>query len=117
MPGSPWMPSPSSIFPGSTLNRGWDSPGSVHPAKATPKVRVTSLAALPMRSTSSMDRPWSAAALMTLKTGTSPAMPRRFSFSSTEAEATSSVTSTVRQSIPSARSRSWAASKFRTSPA
>jgi hypothetical protein len=51
--------------------------------------------------------PLSAAAAATLKTQKSPAMPRRLRSPPTGAEAMSSMTSTVRQSTPSPRSRSW----------
>ena len=40
MPGSPWTPRPTPIFPSGTVNSGPSAPGSVHPAKATPSVRV-----------------------------------------------------------------------------
>ena len=63
--------------PFGTLNSLSGSPGMVQPPNATPKVRVRSLARRPIRSTSSSDRPDSAAAAVILNTVRSPAMPRR----------------------------------------
>ena len=102
IPGSPWMPSPTAIRPSGTVNSGSAAPGSVQPVKATPNDRVRSLARRATRSTSSREQPSSAAAQATLKTVRSPAMPRRFCTSSGVALQMSSVTSTVRQSMPSA---------------
>ena len=62
IPGSPWMPSPKSIWPGATLNSGSSEPGIVQPANATPKENVAALAARISRSTSSRSAPSSAAA-------------------------------------------------------
>ena len=98
-----------------TTNSGSWAPGMVQPEKATPNVRVASFAARPTRSTSSMSAPAAAAAPSALKTTKSPAMPRRSSRSGDDA--TSSVTSTMRVSMPSWRSRSAAMPKFITSPA
>ena len=40
MPGSPWMPRPSDIWPAGTVNSGSSAPGRVQPSKATPRERV-----------------------------------------------------------------------------
>ena len=103
--------------PAGTVNNGPFAPGSVQPAKATPKLRVAALARANTRLTSSNPSPASAAALVILKTGKSPAIPRRFSGSAASPEAMSSVTTKVSASIPSARSRSMACPKCSTSPA
>ncbi len=52
MPGSPWMPRPSDMNPSGTVNSGASAPGRVHPAKATPKLRVRSFAWRPTRTVS-----------------------------------------------------------------
>ncbi len=89
----------------------------VQPVNATPKERVRSLARSAISSTESKVWPASAAAAATLKTVRSPAMPRRLCRSANGAEEMSSVTAMLRQSMPSARSLSWAWVKWRTSPA
>jgi len=117
LPGSPWMPRPTPIFPVGTVNSGRSAPGSVQPLNATPSVRVLALASRVTRSTAPRSYPWSAAAPAILKTTKSPAMPRRLWISSRGALAMSSVTKTTRVSVPSALSRCCAWVKFMTSPA
>ena len=116
-PGSPWSPMPMAMRPLGTSNNGWSAPGRVQPLKATPNVRVRPLALRASRSTSSRGRPASAAAPATLYTARPPAMPRRNSCWSMGALAMSSVTVTMRTSIPWRRSRSAPSVKCSTSPA
>ena len=117
IPGSPWIPSPMDICPGGTLNSGPGAPGRVQPLKATPSVRVRALALRASLSTSSRPSPASAADPATLKTVRSPAMPRRSAIRSTGALAMSSVTTTVRASVPSDRRRCSACPNCIRSPA
>jgi hypothetical protein len=79
--------------------------------------RVRSLARMARRSTSSRFSPAAAAAPATLNTVRSPAIPRRLCLSAGFALKISSVTTTVRQSMPSARTASCAELKCITSPA
>ena len=101
---------------GSTVNSGSSRPGTVSPSNATPIEKVTSLHLRAIRSTSSSLSPRWAADAAARKTKKSPAMPRR---SETVGEdATSSVTSTIRASMPCcALAWSAASPKCMTSPA
>ena len=116
-PGSPWSPMPMAMRPLGTSNKGWLAPGRVQPLKATPRLRVRPLALRASRSTSSRGSPASAAAPATLYTTKPPAMPRRSSGWSMGALAMSSVTVTMRTSIPWRRSLSAPSVKCNTSPA
>ena len=108
---------PTAIRPAGTVKSGSRAPGRVHPVNATPRERVRSLARTARAWTWARDRPSSVAAPATLNTVRSPAMPRRLCFSAREALETSSVTAMLTHSMPSARRRSWAWVKCRTSPA
>ena len=108
---------PTDIFPGGTVNRGSLAPGMVAPEKATPNDRVRSFARAATATTSSMESPRSADAPAHLKTKSPPAMPRRFASSPGPALEMSSVTVTVRATIPASLRAASAASKLSTSPA
>lgn len=112
-PGSPWMPSPMPIWPFSTWNRASSAPGNVQPSKATPKERVASLAFHARRSASSRSAPASIAAPAILKTGRSPATPRRSRWFSGVLDATSSLTERATPPATSTRRSGWAATSPR----
>ena len=117
MPGSPWMPRPTAIRPSGTENSGCSAPGSVQPVNATPNERVRSLARRRRR----VDLVEVVAGL-----GGRGGDPEHREVAGDAAALVplgergaemSSVTVTVSQAMPSARSRSCAASKLSTSPA
>jgi hypothetical protein len=114
-PGSPWMPSPHSTSSPSSRKVGRPAAGTVHGLSATPIVPTVSATRCARPATSSSGSPAAAAAPATLCTSTVPASPRRPAPVSAD-KATSSATTTVATSMPSARASSAASPKFSRSP-
>ena len=77
--------------------------GTVHEVRPTPTVRVFALARVAISKTSSSEAICSALAPAMRKTQNSPPMPRRRSACSMGADATSSLRTTVRTSMPISR--------------
>ena len=103
--------------PSGTVNSGSSAPGSVQPVKATPNDRVRSFASRATRGDA-------VEVVALLGRGGRGAEDREIAGDAAalvllvgRALETSSVTVTVSHAMPSARSCSCAASKFRTSPA
>mmetsp|Transcript_4326 Transcript_4326/g.17238 ORF Transcript_4326/g.17238 Transcript_4326/m.17238 type:complete len:225 (-) Transcript_4326:502-1176(-) len=115
-PGSPWIPRPSSIFPGGIVRAGADAPGSVCAATATPTVPTHAAACIASSFTAVKPRPELAAAPATLCTKSVPANPRLPATPSGGGSAQSSPTTTISTLYPSSLARSAARPKFKRSP-
>ena len=76
-PGSPWMPTPSSISPGLIWKIGEPADGGVHELSATPKERARSLTRWATAATSCSDAPCSALAPAIFSSSTVAPVPRR----------------------------------------
>ena len=113
MPGSPWMPRPSSASPSCKRGSGFE-PGIVAVETAMPRVRTAAAVRRASAATSASGAPEAAAWPAALWTKSVPASPRGRAASG---RAMSSATSTVSTRRPSARARSAARPKFRRSPA
>ena len=107
---------PISISSSPMVKVGLPAMGTVQGESATPIVRVFASAFCAAATTSSSEPPLSAQAPAHLKAKIMPATPRRRPASSGGAEATSSLTNTVRTSMSSKSAISAAMSKFNTSP-
>ncbi len=99
-PGSPWMPTPSSIW---------------SPCSATPKLRPRSITRCARSRTCASGAPSAARAPAIFSTTMVTPVPRR-GVSESAAMATSSSTTTASTSMPSSPANSAAIRKFRMSP-
>ena len=111
-PASPWMPSPSSEWPGS-IRSVFGEPGMVQVSSDMPIETVPAIVWRAAAATVSRSPPPSASAPAILCTKRVPAMPRGCGRSGS---ATSSSTITISTRSPKARARSAASPKFSRSP-
>ena len=115
-PGSPWMPTPTSISFSGSAKVGLPTCGTVQEVSAMPMLRPWALTFLQRSRTCSSDWPASAAAPQIFSARMVVPTPRRPAVQVLSFTATSSSMTTLSTLSPSPRAMSAASSKFITSP-